>query len=210
MADADLAITIMLVRETWLAELHWRLVILDDAQAIRNPATRQCRAARKLAADARIALTGTPVENRLEDLWALFDFLNPGLLGSRTVFGTFVKKLQAWPKQPSVPLRRLVSPYILRRLKTDRSIIADLPEKTETNRYCHLTRAQRPLESSEGIERRGLVLGSLLRLKQVCNHPSQLSGDGEYDAAASGKFLRLAELCEELAARQERVLIFTQ
>ena len=224
LADADLAITTytMLVRQTWLAELHWRLVILDEAQAIRNPATRQSRAARKLAADARIALTGTPVENRLGDLWALFDFLNPGLLGSRTVFATFVKKLQTRPRQPFAPLRRLVSPYILRRLKTDRSIIADLPEKTETNRYCHLTRAQvrlyqlvvqtlqRALESSQGIERRGLVLGSLLRLKQVCNHPSQLSGDGEYAAAASGKFLRLAELCEELAARQERVLIFTQ
>ena len=224
LAATDLAITTytMLVRQTWLAELHWRLVILDEAQAIRNPATRQSRAARKLAADARIALTGTPVENRLGDLWALFDFLNPGLLGSRTVFATFVKKLQTRPRQPFAPLRRLVSPYILRRLKTDRSIIADLPEKTETNRYCHLTRAQvrlyqlvvqtlqRALESSQGIKRRGLVLGSLLRLKQVCNHPSQLSGDGEYAAAASGKFLRLAELCEELAARQERVLIFTQ
>ena len=224
LAAADLAITTytMLVRQTWLAELHWRLVILDEAQAIRNPATRQSRAARKLAADARIALTGTPVENRLGDLWALFDFLNPGLLGSRTVFASFVKKLQARPAQPFAPLRRLVSPYILRRLKTDRSIIADLPEKTETNRYCNLTRAQvrlyqhvvrtlqRALESSEGIERRGLVLGSLLRLKQVCNHPSQLSGDGAYVPGASGKFLRLAELCEELAARQERVLVFTQ
>ena len=224
LADADMAITTyaMLVRQTWLAELRWRLVILDEAQAIRNPATRQSRAARKLAADARIALTGTPVENRLGDLWALFDFLNPGLLGSRTAFGTFVKALQARPEQPFAPLRRLVSPYILRRLKTDRSIIADLPDKTETDRYCHLTRAQvrlyqhvvqtlqRALESSEGIERRGLVLGSLLRLKQVCNHPSQISGDGEYAPAASGKFLRLAELCEELAARQERVLVFTQ
>ena len=224
LADADLAITTytMLVRQTWLAELRWRLVILDEAQAIRNPATRQSRAARKLAAGARIALTGTPVENRLGDLWALFDFLNPGLLGSRTAFGTFVKSLQARPEQAFAPLRRLVSPYILRRLKTDRRIIADLPDKTETDRYCHLTRAQvrlyehvvrtlqRSLESSEGIERRGLVLGSLLRLKQVCNHPSQLAGDGEYVPAASGKFLRLAELCEELAARQERVLVFTQ
>ena len=224
LAEADLAVTTysMLVRQTWLAALRWRLVILDEAQAIRNPATRQSRAARGLAADARIALTGTPVENRLGDLWALFDFLNPGLLGSRTVFRTFVKTLQARPEQPFAPLRRLVGPYILRRLKTDRSIIADLPEKTEADRYCHLTRAQvrlyqqvvqrlqRALESSEGIERRGLVLGSLLRLKQVCNHPSQLSGDGEYTAAASGKFQRLAELADELAARQERVLIFTQ
>ena len=227
LAAADLVITTyaMLVRQTWLAEVRWRLVILDEAQAIRNPATRQSRAARALPADARIALTGTPVENRLGDLWALFDFLNPGLLGSQSVFRTFVKTLQARAQQPFAPLRRLVSPYLLRRLKTDRSIIADLPEKTETARYCQLSPAQvrlyqqvvqalqRALESAEAgdrMARRGLVLASLLRLKQVCNHPSQISGDGEYAPAASGKFQRLAEICEELAARQEKALIFTQ
>lgn len=227
LAAADLVITTyaLLVRQTWLAQAHWRLVILDEAQAIRNPATRQSRAARTLRADARIALTGTPVENRLGDLWTLFDFLNPGLLGSQSVFRGFVKKLQGRPQQPYAPLRRLVSPYILRRLKTDRSIITDLPEKTETARYCQLSRAQvrlyqqvvqalqRALEDAAtggGMARRGLVLASLLRLKQVCNHPSHLSGDGEYSPAASGKFQRLAEICEELAARQEKVLIFTQ
>ena len=224
LADTDLVVTTyaMLVRQTWLAEVSWRLVILDEAQAIKNPGTRQSRAVRKLPAAARIALTGTPVENRLGDLWALFDFLNPGLLGSRKVFQSFVKSLQAREENPFAPLRRLVGPYILRRLKTDREIISDLPEKTETARYCYLTPAQvklygqvvrtmkREMESAVDIARRGLVLRSLLRLKQVCNHPSQLSGDGEYRPADSGKFLRLAEICEELAERQEKVLVFTQ
>ena len=224
LAGVDLVVTTyaMLVRQSWLAEVSWRLVILDEAQAIRNPGTRQSRAVRKLSADARIALTGTPVENRLGDLWALFDFLNPGLLGSRTVFQSFVKSLQAREENPFAPLRQLVGPYILRRLKTDRAIIGDLPEKTETARYCHLTRAQvklygqvvramrREMESAADIARRGVVLRSLLRLKQVCNHPSQLLGDGEYRSADSGKFLRLAEICEELAERQEKVLVFTQ
>ena len=224
LADTDLVVTTyaMLVRQTWLAEVSWRLVILDEAQAIKNPGTRQSRAVRKLPAAARIALTGTPVENRLGDLWALFDFLNPGLLGSRKVFQSFVKSLQAREENPFAPLRRLVGPYILRRLKTDREIISDLPEKTETARYCYLTPAQvklygqvvrtmkREMEFAVDIARRGLVLRSLLRLKQVCNHPSQLSGDGEYRPADSGKFLRLAEICEELAERQEKVLVFTQ
>ena len=224
LADTDLVVTTyaMLVRQAWLAEVSWRLVILDEAQAIKNPATRQSRAVRKLPAAARIALTGTPVENRLGDLWALFDFLNPGLLGSHKVFQSFVKSLQAREENPFAPLRRLVGPYILRRLKTDREIINDLPEKTETARYCYLTPAQvklygqvvrtmkREMESAVDIARRGVVLRSLLRLKQVCNHPSQLLGDGEFRPADSGKFLRLAEICEELAERQERVLVFTQ
>ena len=224
LADTDLVVTTyaMLVRQSWLAEVSWRLVILDEAQAIKNPATRQSRAVRKLPGAARIALTGTPVENRLGDLWALFDFLNPGLLGSRKVFQSFVKSLQAREENPFEPLRRLVGPYILRRLKSDRAIISDLPEKTETARYCYLTRTQvklygqvvrtmkREMESAVDIARRGVVLRSLVRLKQVCNHPSQLLGDGEFRPADSGKFLRLAEICEELAERQEKVLVFTQ
>ena len=224
LAETDLVVTTyaMLVRQTWLAEVSWRLVVLDEAQAIRNPGTRQSRAVRQISARARIALTGTPVENRLGDLWALFDFLNPGLLGSRRVFQSFVKSLQAREENPFAPLRQLVGPYILRRLKTDRAIIDDLPEKTETARYCYLTRTQvklygqvvrtmqREMESAVDIARRGVVLRSLLRLKQVCNHPSQLLGDAEYRPADSGKFLRLAEICEELAERQEKVLVFTQ
>ncbi len=224
LAGTDLVVTTyaMLARQGWLADVPWRLVILDEAQAVKNPSTRQSRSVRKLPAQARIALTGTPVENRLGDLWALFDFLNPGLLGSLKVFQSFVKRLEEREENPFAPLRRLVGPYILRRLKTDRAVIADLPEKTETARYCHLTRPQiklyervvqtmkREMESADGIARRGVVLRSLLRLKQVCNHPSQLSGDGEYRPADSGKFLCLAEICEELAERQEKLLVFTQ
>ena len=224
LAGTDLAVTTyaMVQRQPWLADVQWRLVILDEAQAVKNPDTRQSRAVRKLAAGARIALTGTPVENRLGDLWALFDFLNPGLLGSRDVFNRFVKELQRRDEQPFAPLRRLVAPYILRRLKTDRRIIADLPDKTETTRDCHLTRKQvalyqrivramqDELEATEGIQRRGVVLRSLMRLKQTCNHPSQLAGDGDYRPGDSGKFARLAEICEELSARQERALVFTQ
>ena len=224
LAGVDLAVTTyaMLVRQPWLEDVRWRLVVLDEAQAVKNPSTRQSRAVRRLPARARIVLTGTPVENRLNDLWALFDFLNPGLLGSRAVFQAFVKRLQERPENPFAPLRRLVAPYILRRLKTDRRIVADLPEKTETTRYCRLTRAQvvlyervvrdlqRDLEANEGIARRGAVLRALMRLKQVCNHPSQASGDGRYAPADSGKFERLAEVCRELAESRERTLVFTQ
>ena len=224
LAGTDLVVTTygMVTRQGWFAEVEWRLIILDEAQAIKNPGTRQTRAVKKLKARARIALTGTPVENRLGDLWSLFDFLNPGLLGSATVFGRFIKGLQARERDRFAPLRRLVGPYILRRLKTDRTVIADLPDKTEITRYCSLTRAQadlyrrtveglkEALASSEGIARRGLVLQSITRLKQVCNHPSQLTGDGAYVAAESGKFHRLTELCDEVAARQEKVLVFTQ
>lgn len=222
--DTDLAVTSysMLHRQPWLAMLKWRLAILDEAQAIKNAHTRQSKAVRAIRAQARIALTGTPVENHLGDLWSLFDFLNPGLLGSASTFKSFVKRLEAREPPSYAPLRQLVAPYILRRMKTDRSIIADLPPKTETQRYCSLTKAQvrlyqrtvesmaRALETAGGIARRGLVLQTLMRLKQVCNHPSQLTGEADFAAADSGKFLRLAELCEELAERQERVLVFTQ
>lgn len=224
LAGVDLVVTTyaMLARQPWLAEVRWRLVVLDEAQAIKNPGTRQSRAARRLRADARVAMTGTPVENHPGDLWTLFDFLNPGLLGSRAVFERFVKTLQRRGGRQFAPLRRLVAPYILRRLKTDRRVIDDLPDKTETARYCHLTAPQaafyeqtvrsmeRGLESVEGIKRRGLVLQTIMRLKQVCNHPSQLTGDGVYEPNHSGKFGRLAEICAELAERQERVLVFTQ
>ncbi|MCX5759113.1 MAG: DEAD/DEAH box helicase [Candidatus Hydrogenedentes bacterium] len=224
LASVDLAVTTysMLARQEWLGAVAWRLLIIDEAQAIKNPGTRQTRAVKKVPARARVALTGTPVENRLGDLWSIFDFLNPGLLGSAAVFKSFVNGLQARPSDQYAPLRRLVAPYILRRLKTDRSIIDDLPEKIETTRFCNLTKAQirlyeqvvgamkSSLENADGMKRRGLILQTLMRLKQVCNHPSQLVGDGVYAPEESGKFLRLAEICEELAERQERVLVFTQ
>jgi len=220
----DLAVTTysMLARTPWLAEQQWRLVILDEAQAIKNHGTAQSKAVKMLPARARIALTGTPVENRLGDLWSLFDFLNPGLLGSVTQFKRFATEMEARTDNPYAPLRKLVSPYILRRLKTDRSIIADLPDKTETVRYCSLSKEQvkyyqqtvaameKSLDEVEDMARRGLVLQTLMRLKQICNHPSQFLGDGDYSPQKSGKFMRIAQICEELAARQEKALIFTQ
>jgi superfamily II DNA or RNA helicase len=220
----DLVITTygMLGRQQWLRQRDWRLAILDEAQAIKNAGTRQARAAKELRAACRIALTGTPVENRLSDLWSLFDFLNPGLLGSAKAFASLVKKMEAPPKPSYQPLRTLVGPYILRRLKTDKRVIADLPDKTEVKAFCGLSRQQaglyeqvvrdleERLETTDGIQRRGLVLAQLMRLKQICNHPSQALGLGDYDAKHSGKFQRLAELCEELAQRQEKALVFTQ
>ena len=221
----DLALTTygMVSRHSWLRDVSWRLAILDEAQAIKNPATRQTRSVKKLRADARIALTGTPVENRLADLWSLFDFLCPGLLGSAARFKKFVKGLEARERDRYAPLRNLVGPYVLRRLKTDRRIIADLPDKTEMTAFCGLSRSQAALyvrsvkelarilaESDPGIRRRGVVLAYLMRFKQICNHPSQFLGDGGYAPADSGKFERLAAIGEEIAARQEKVLVFTQ
>ena len=220
----DLLVTTytMAARIEQLAGRRWRLLILDEAQAIKNPSARQTRAIKALQADARIALTGTPVENRLGDLWSLMDFLNPGLLGSAKRFGEFVKALERRERDQYAPLRKLVRPYILRRLKTDKSVIADLPDKTEMQTYCGLTKAQaalyqasveelaQTLETAEGIQRRGLVLAYLMRFKQICNHPSQFSGDGVYDPAHSGKFARLADLAQEIASRQEKALVFTQ
>jgi superfamily II DNA or RNA helicase len=223
-AGNDLAITTygMLPRLDWLGERPWNLVILDEAQAIKNAATRQARSVRQLKCSARIALTGTPVENRLSDLWSLFDFLNPGLLGSAKAFTELIKKLEARQHDRYGPLRALIQPYLLRRLKTDKRVISDLPEKTEINAFCNLSKRQcalyqraveelaGALREAEGIQRRGIVLASLMRLKQICNHPSQATGDAVYDPDESGKYRRLREICEELAARQQKTLVFTQ
>lgn len=222
--ECDLVITTygMVKRLDWIAETAWGWVILDEAQAIKNSAAGQSRAVRRLQGEVRIALTGTPVENHLGDLWSLFDFLNPGLLGGAARFRTFVKQLETAETPHYAPLRRLVAPYILRRLKTDKRIIADLPEKTEMKVNCGLVPAQarlyegtakalaEALENADGMQRRGLVLSFLTRFKQICNHPDQLSKTGDYEPARSAKFLRLAELCEEIASRGEKVLVFTQ
>jgi len=220
----DLVITSYgsVLRLPWIADVSWNLLVLDEAQAIKNPAAKQTQAVKKLKAAVRFALTGTPIENRLGDLWSIFDFINPGLLGSAKEFTTFSKKLAARPNNPYRPLRELVRPYILRRLKTDKTVITDLPDKAEVKAFCQLTRKQgalyqqaveelaRQLEGVEGIQRKGLVLAFLMRLKQICNHPSQWLGDGEWSPNDSGKWARLREIAEIIAAKQEKVLVFTQ
>ncbi len=204
-------------RFPWLAATSFGLVVLDEAQAIKNPAARQTRAVKALKSRVRLALTGTPVENRAGDLWSIFDFVNPGLLGSAKEFGAFLKRAGA--------VRELVRPYILRRLKTDRAVIADLPDKTEVKAFCSLTKRQAALyqesveslareiaevNPAERMRRRGLVLSYLMRFKQICNHPSQWLGDGAYAPAESGKLARLGEIAEVVASRQEKALVFTQ
>jgi non-specific serine/threonine protein kinase len=222
----DLVITSysMAIRLPWIKEVNWRLAVLDEAQAIKNPGARQSRAVRELRCRHRIALSGTPIENRLSDLWSIFDFLCPGLLGGAREFAAFLKSRSQTDQNQFTPLRRLVRPYILRRLKTDKRIITDLPDKTEMTAFCPLTRRQAALYQQavadlaerlespevEGIQRRGIILAFLTRFKQICNHPSQWLGDGVYAPAESGKFNRLRELCDEIASRQEKVLVFTQ
>lgn len=213
----------LLLKQDWLRQREWSLIILDEAQAIKNPGARQTRAVKELKAAVRIALTGTPVENSLGDLWSLFDFLNPGLLGGARDFTRYTKQLaQSTEPGAFAPLRQLVRPYILRRLKSDRSVIADLPDKTEMRALCALTPRQavlyenvvrdlaEKLATVSGIERRGLVLATLMRLKQLCNHPAQALGNGDFGPTESGKFQRLGELTAEIASRQEKALVFTQ
>ncbi len=218
----DLVITSYgtLLRLPVLSQPRWRIVVADEAQAIKNPAAKQTRQLKSLRADARIALTGTPVENRLSDLWSLFDFTHPGLLGSQQAFADFARRLAS--TEHYAPLRNLVRPYILRRLKTDRRVIADLPDKTEINAWCHLAarqaalyqqgvkELQRALDGVDGIARKGIVLSFLMRFKQICNHPSQWLGDSAWHAEESGKFARLRELAEVARDRQEKMLVFTQ
>jgi SNF2 family DNA or RNA helicase len=207
-----------------LKEVAWAAVILDEAQNIKNAETRQARAARSLTSDYRIALTGTPVENNVGDLWSIMEFLNPGFLGTQAAFKrNFFVPIQANRDQEAATrLKRLTAPFILRRLKTDKAIIADLPEKLEMKLFCTLTKEQaslyaavvkdmsEALEEAEGIQRRGLVLATLTRLKQVCNHPAQLLGDNSAIAGRSGKLQRLTEMLEEALAEGDRALVFTQ
>ncbi|MFM7207879.1 MAG: DEAD/DEAH box helicase [Planctomycetaceae bacterium] len=234
LSGTDLVVTTyaLVKKLDWIATVPWRLAVLDEAQAIKNASSAQTKAVKRLRAEARIALTGTPVENQLGDLWSLFDFCCPGLLGSAGEFKAFVKRMgkQADP-QGFAPLRRLIQPYILRRLKTDPRIVPDLPAKTEMRSECGLSRKQAALyqqtvddlqkqlrrfrdgAGGSDIRRRGVVLATTMRLKQICNHPAQFLGledAAAYAAAESGKFLRLAELCEPIRARQEKALVFTQ
>jgi non-specific serine/threonine protein kinase len=222
--DVDLVITSYstLLRAPWMIEVPWRLAVLDEAQAIKNPGAKQTRAVKKLKANARLALTGTPVENRLADLWSIFDFVNPGLLGTSKEFASFARRLGDRAHGSYGPLRELVRPYILRRLKTDKTVISDLPDKTEIKAFCPLSRPQAALYGQAvkelagqlaevtGIQRKGLVLSFLMRFKQICNHPSQWLGDGAWREGDSGKWVRLREIAEVVAAKQEKMLVFTQ
>jgi len=207
-----------------LKDVAWSGIILDEAQNIKNSESRQSRAARSLTADYKIALTGTPVENSVGDLWAIMDFLNPGFLGSAADFRRrFLLPIQKRADSDAAgKLRKLTAPFILRRLKTDRSVLQDLPEKMEMKVFCNLTPEQaslyrsvvadtaRALDASTGIKRKGVILAALTKLKQVCNHPAQFLGDESPLPGRSGKLSRLTEMVEELLSEGDRALIFSQ
>ncbi|MEU5721520.1 DEAD/DEAH box helicase [Micromonospora sp. NPDC047738] len=224
---ADLVLTTYSVaaRDAYdLAGIDWHRVVVDEAQAIKNAATRQAEAVRSLPARHRVAVTGTPVENRLADLWSIMQFANPGLLGPAATFRKkFAEPIERHgDAEVAGRLRRITGPFVLRRLKTDASIISDLPEKLEMEVLCNLTAEQAALyravvddmmakiESSDGMERRGLVLATMTRLKQVCNHPAQLLHDGSALPGRSGKLERLEEIVDEVLAAGEKALLFTQ
>jgi SNF2 family DNA or RNA helicase len=208
------------------SSLSWQRIVVDEAQNIKNPKSGQTRAIVKLEASHRIALTGTPIENRLLDLWSIFNFLNPGYLGKEAWFKRFYEKPIQKDNNPvkSKTLKQLVEPFILRRVKTDRNIIKDLPDKVEHKQYCNLTKEQASLYEAvvrevekeidtveEGIERKGLILSTLLRLKQICNHPSQFLQDGsEFSSERSHKLKRISEMIEEVRDNGESALIFSQ
>ncbi|MBM0230016.1 DEAD/DEAH box helicase, partial [Micromonospora sp. ATA51] len=225
--DADLVLTTYSVaaRDAFaLAGIDWHRVVVDEAQAIKNASTRQAEAVRSLPARHRVAVTGTPVENRLADLWSIMQFANPGLLGPAATFRKkFAEPIERHgDDEVAGRLRRITGPFVLRRLKTDSSIISDLPEKLEMEVLCNLTAEQAALyravvddmmakiESSDGMERRGLVLATMTRLKQVCNHPAQLLRDGSPLPGRSGKLERLEEIVDEVLAAGEKALLFTQ
>jgi len=210
-------------REKWLAEMPWRLVILDEAQAIKNAGAAQTKAIKSIPGQGRIILTGTPVENHLGDLWSLFDFVSPGLLGTVSEFKKFVKAddEKTLSKRLSA-VRRLIRPYVLRRMKTDPKIVPDLPDKTEMRVDCGLTTTQatlyqkviseleQSLDIATGIQRRGMVLAALMHLKQICNHPALYLKQAKFAKDASGKFSELLSICETLIEKQEKVLVFSQ
>ena len=204
-----------------LEEPVWDCIILDEAQAIKNPAAKQTRQIKKLKSRMRIAMTGTPIENDLSNLWSLFDFLNKGLLGSMEEFRSFCRGLEQNP-EGYAKLKNMIAPFLLRRVKTDKKIISDLPDKLEQLDYVTLSPKQavlyrkllaetaKKVEESKGMQRRGVVLALLLHLKQICNHPDQYLGTDEYSPAQSGKFELLRQLAQTIAEKRERVLVFTQ
>jgi SNF2 family DNA or RNA helicase len=208
-----------------MESVDWHRLILDEAQNIKNPKAEQTKAILKLSAPHRLALTGTPVENRMLDLWSIFNFLNPGYLGKEAQFRkTFEIPIQKNNDiTSSTTLKKLVEPFILRRVKTDQTIIKDLPDKVEQKLYCNLTKEQaslyeavvktitEELDTTEGIQRKGLILATLLKLKQICNHPRQfLQDESDFTLERSHKLSRLSEMVSEAIAEGESLLIFTQ
>ncbi|MGI8946394.1 MAG: SNF2-related protein [Ornithinimicrobium sp.] len=227
LADTDLLLTTYQTATRDVDELEghdWERLVLDEAQAVKNSRSKAAKAVRRLRAEHRVALTGTPVENRLSELWSIMDVVNPGLLGSPEMFRAryAIPVERHGETEPAERLRAITRPYVLRRLKTDTTIIDDLPEKIEIKQYCNLTAEQASLyatvvadmmdkiEDSEGIARRGNVLAAMTKLKQVCNHPAQLLHDRSPVAARSGKVIRLEEIVEEILAEGDRALLFTQ
>jgi SNF2 family DNA or RNA helicase len=210
-------------RET-LAAVEWERIALDEAQNVKTIDAKQSRAIRSLPARHRVALTGTPVENRLTELHSIMDFLNPGLLGPAATFKRrYARPIERWrDEHATARLRRATGPFILRRLKTDMEIISDLPEKIEMRVDCHLTKEQASLyqavvdemlekaAQAEGIERSGIILAALMKLKQVCNHPAHLLKDRSDLNGRSGKLARLEEILAEALAEGDRALCFTQ
>lgn len=226
-AKADLVVTsyaLLNIDKELLTATPWDTVLLDEAQNIKNPHARQSIAARGLNSRYRIAMTGTPVENRLSELWSIFEFLNPGYLGSLDTFrSTLANPIErAHSKGHADRLRKLVQPFMLRRVKTDPGIAPELPAKIETTETCRLTREQatlyetvvkemmRKIEDTDGIERKGHVLATLTKLKQVCNHPAQFAKDSSRLPGRSGKLQRLDDLLEEIVEEGQRALVFTQ
>jgi hypothetical protein len=205
-------------------KVEWAGIILDEAQNIKNPETKQARAARSLQAGYRFALTGTPVENNVGDLWSIMEFLNPGFLGAQTEFKRrfFVPIQAGGDPEAAERLKRITGPFILRRLKTDKAIISDLPDKQEMKVFCTLTEEQASLyaavlkdaetamDQAQGIQRKGIILATLSKLKQVCNHPAQFLGDNSRIAGRSGKLARLTEMLEEIVEVGDRALVFSQ
>ncbi|GAB4493948.1 MAG: DEAD/DEAH box helicase [Saprospiraceae bacterium] len=224
---ADLVLTTYGVARTDLSKLekqNWLALVIDESQNIKNPGTEQSKAVKKIAAPIRIAMSGTPVENRLSEYWSVFDFINKGYLGSLDKFKEkYVIPIEGERDQRAVRrFRKVTQPFVLRRLKTDKTIISDLPDKVEQNQFCQLTPEQaalyqnvvdatmKKIENSDGIERRGLVLSLIMALKQICNHPAQYLKKGKPDPALSGKCPLLLDLVQQLLENNEKALIFTQ
>ena len=229
--DRELVVTTygLLARDIeHLSSTEWATVVLDEAQFVKNPNTKSARAVRRLRAGQRLALTGTPVENRLSELWSILDGVNPGMLGSREKFRhRFSKPIErgddpALAAEAATHLRTLTRPFVLRRTKADRSLVPDLPDKIEQIAYAGLTREQALLyqkvvdellddaKAAQGMKRRGLILAALTKLKQICNHPMNAFGDTGRIAGRSGKLARFDELVDELVEVGERALVFTQ